>query len=348
MTDAQVIARFRESEGAILVFTIGGKATVELLQSNPLAGFCLAVNWEFHKPAVPTPHLTGRALARKPQREILGWLAFRPESEAVAKIGRKCMPESLSIDRCLRFRQALVEPDVREMLAHLPKVNAGVMGLVSSNELRPYLTPHLLANVAETQSEVASEDTATLLHDLHEMRSLVHRGEPAPKFCSRRQVLEEHDALVLEVNQRGVSRFCRRTFPPPPIPESREEGVEIMPISSLAALHALSREQHNCVASYVRRILNGSIFIYRVSVHDDVCTLSLAKDRCGSWQVAELKGACNHTARNNTDCAVRHWLAMSRAESISRKLTRVPNQLELFQLPTLFAHRRHVTKVVTG
>lgn len=307
MSSARIIRRFLACEGSIELFILEGQPAVELLCSNPLAGFCLALNHIFHKPVIHWPLAAARDLMQKPQREILAWLGFKPATESVAKIGRKCLPEAMSLERCLHLRRVLAEDEAREMLVHLRRVNAGVIELIASRQLRAAVAPQLLHAVADSDEEAARADTATLLKDALRMRSILHRKDSLRPFHSRLRIVEEHDALVFELNSRGVTRFAYREFPPPPVAGYCKPGEQIAAVRNPAALQALGREQHNCVGSYEKRILSGSVYIYCVSVAKEVSTLSLVKDRHGCWAIDELKTSCNQPVSQLTRFVVNRW-----------------------------------------
>lgn len=303
---SSIVDKFKDD--CVQVFSLEGKPAVELLASNPLAGFCLANNHRFHPPINTFPTTTARNLMGKPQREILAWLGFRPATEAVAKIGRKVVPESLTLERSLQLRRILVEDNTREMLAHLRCINGGVIDLVSSPQLRSATTPRLLHAVAECADEVERAETATLLRDTLKMRSMLRRKDPLRPFASRHRVLEAHDELVSELNSRGIRAFSRRSFPPPPFPAWDKPGEKIIPIRSAEALQALGREQHNCVSSYRDKILKGSVFVYRVEVQGQVCALSLVPDGKGGHRIGEFQSSCNQPPSELARFVVRRWL----------------------------------------
>ncbi len=95
-----------DSYSAISLFSKEGPAATELLRSNPLAGFCLATRSHFrHLTAIDQNNI--RAALGHPEREILSWFGFCPSSEAIAKIGRKCLPEALTTVRALQLRRVL-------------------------------------------------------------------------------------------------------------------------------------------------------------------------------------------------------------------------------------------------
>jgi hypothetical protein len=309
---ASILSRFRSCHGSIELFALEGREALNLLASNPLAGFCLAVNGEFTKQAKLWPLSAARTMMTKPQRDILAWLGFRPATEAVAKIGRKCVPESLSLDRCLRLRRTVSHDRHRHLLAHLSRVNAGVIALVSERDQQPLLTPRLLSEVAESPIEDTRAECSAFLADIRQMWREVRRDERLPALMSLNRVRALHDELIKEINRKGVRWFRGRIYPPPPLPGITTNDLIVTPITNVDDLQALGRAQHNCVASYARRVLSGNTYIYRVTAGGGhVCTLCLVKARNGFWRVAEFRGVCNRPAPPETISPLHRWCSVA-------------------------------------
>lgn len=308
MSVAEIVSRFRACRGSVVLFASEGKAAEELLQSNPLAGFCLAVNDQFRPPPPVCPLANAVHMMWRPQREILGWLGF-PGTEASAKLGRKCVPESLTIERCLRLRRALRQEAVRALLAHLPRINAGVMDLVAIPGAPRGLTPQLLAEVAQCREEDEAGTMAPLLEDARRMAGLLQRRRELERVRTRQRLRQLHDELTEEYNRRQQIRRSGRGFPPPPIPGMTSPAIRIVPITTPEALRALGREQHNCVASYAAQVFRGQTYIYRVQCGTEVCTLALERTRDGGWRFQDLKGVCNRPPSSNASRWVRLWLS---------------------------------------
>ena len=307
---SSIVEKFIADEGVVESFSGTGQLALELLASNPLVGFCLAHNRIFHKPASLQPLIAARSQLQKPQREILSWLGFKPATEAVAKVGRKCVPESLTLERALQLRRILVDDETRGLLAHLHRINAGVIELVASRQLSSAITPQLLNAVASNDDEVTNADTAMLLRDILRMRSMVrYKKDPLRPFHSKHRIVKEHDRLSTELYERGMSSQTRLIFPHHPIGGWQRPGEQITPIHSSDALLALGREQHNCVASYQDAILGGKIYIYRVEVQGEVCTLSIVDKGNKTYEIGELKAAYNAQPSELTQFVVRRWLS---------------------------------------
>lgn len=303
-----IIHEFASAHGCLELFVQEGRPAVELLTANPLVGFCLAVNEYIQQPAEIAPLSAARFYVTKPQREILAWLGFRPASEAVVKIGRKCVPKSLTIERCREFRLALREKQARKLLAHVPRINAGVMALVGEVGFLPYLTPALLLTVSQDSAEDTQPKCAELLRDIHHLDlELEHQG-PRPEFSSISQMHQRHQELIAEIFRRGGRKHRERFFPPPPLDGIATNTLFITPVTTVGGLQALGRDQHNCVASYASRILAGQCYVYKVIADRDVWTLCISKNSSEKWEVSELKGLCNHAAPRNITQAVQQWL----------------------------------------
>ena len=306
---SSIIDKFKASKGCLELFALEGKKTaLDLLASNPLCGFTLAQNHIFIKPTIHWPLAVARDLVGKPEREILGRLGFQPATEAIAKLGRKCLPESLTVERCLHLRRIVAESEIRSALAHLPRINAGVIGLVSTRALRQCVTQRLLLAVADSADELTHQPTADLLRDTVELHySLLRRTNRLPRFVNRQRIREEHDHLVAEVARHGTYRYRRQIFPPPPIPEVAEAGKEVRYVRTSEGLQTLGREQHNCVGSYANRAMKGQVFVYRTCVQGEVGTLALTRDYHQRLQISEFKGTCNRQPSPMAEFAVRRW-----------------------------------------
>ena len=312
MSVVSAISRFRACEGSLELFAREGKGAQDLLQSNPLAGFCLAVNEHFRPPPAVYPVAAAWALAYRPQREILAWLGF-PTSEAVAKIGRKCVPESLDLARCRQLRRALADESIRKMLAHVPRINAGVIGLVTRRDLHRQLTPQLLAEVSQRQTEDTTDVQARTLEDNRRMARVVRPAEQPRPMLSVRRLTELHEEMMRELNRQQAVIRRAGEFPPPPLPEYKTANTAITPILTVEALAALGREQHNCVASYAEDVTRKRLFIYRVVVRKEVATLSVKPGAQDRWEFDQLKTACNGAASSATYRVVQHWLFTTQA-----------------------------------
>jgi hypothetical protein len=93
-------------------------------------------------------------------------------------------------------------------------------------------------------------------------------------------------------------------FPRPPLPAVDE----IVPLRRPEDLIAEGRQQRNCVASYIGRVAQGGIYIYRV-LSPERATLSVVKLEDGCWHLDQLLGAGNRAVGAVTRQLVAAWLA---------------------------------------
>lgn len=276
------------------------QAAEDLLVSNPALAYMVASGWEFgsereRRSCEPAPVM----LAHRKQRHILGWLGF-PPTEGLRHIVRKIEPSAITIPRLIALRRRMLLPEVVKRLAHVPRVNQGVLDMAGDAGLLA-VTPRLLEGISCLPDHEAA-DLARTLADTVRMWRAVRRREPLPVFTTAARIVEVHDELVREVNRLGLGSV-NGDLPDAPVPGT----ATIQPITSRQMLFEEGRHQHNCVGSYAGRVARGSLAIYRV-LEPERATLSLAK-RAGRWHVDQLKGPCNRPVQPGTRKAVLDWLA---------------------------------------
>jgi hypothetical protein len=250
----------------------------DLCLSNPALAFALANNWCFHRPAVKQPYRAARALVRKKQRVIAGWLGFPPNNAAV-RVLAKIQPEGLSMKRFLYFKEAMKDPVVFELLAHLPTIDAAVMELMNSRMLRPRLSYALLREVCELEKNLTGLLPPDKNADTDGLRWLIGlicdvvglmknprcRERWPDQFRSIAHLKEFHDlaAMRLYANpdlQLQMILAENIAFPPPPFPGS----ADIQPIATPQDLFDEGRRMHHCIGSYIDRVRYGGFYAYRV------------------------------------------------------------------------------------
>ena len=73
---AKSVSRFPQRQWHLVALAARCPGALDLMQSSPALAVCLASNWAFHRPAVPQPMRSARALIRRPQPEIAAWLMW--------------------------------------------------------------------------------------------------------------------------------------------------------------------------------------------------------------------------------------------------------------------------------
>ncbi len=266
---------------------------LELYRCNPGLAFCLANNWGFHRPVVAQPYRAARSLVRRKQREIARWLGF-PATDAAVRILAKIEPPALTVKAMVFLRQALADVQLARVLGHLEVVNDDVLQMVSRKWLRPRLTPQLLV---EASCDAAREITrgASAVRMLEDTLVLAQRlaGHEVPRQFTRLvQLRDVHDRLALiyneEVAELDLRRYDGVTLPPPPFLGT----ADIVPLESAASVIHEGLAMNHCVGTYVDRVLNGSVFLYRVP-RPVPATLAITRGLDGRWGPGELRGPRN-------------------------------------------------------
>lgn len=305
----EVVARFPDRQWHILSFIARcGEAAMDLAVANPALAWAMASNWVFHRPRVQRPLRSARALlkAGKKQRDILGWLGF-PATEAGRKTLRKVVHQTIDVSALLYLRQSMAVPEVTRVLGHVPRINRGVIRVVSDPELFTLVSPSLLEEISFSRDNDKQPKAAWLLQDSLNMARLLRVGQGRlPHVKSLVRLAEFHDSLVEDVGHARLQDI-EIAFPPPPV-----KGTDtIIPLTTARDLVSEGREQRNCVASYIDRVaIQRRIYIYRTIPPLDRCTLSIMK-RGNRWTLCELKRTCNMPPTETTRHAVLRWLAES-------------------------------------
>ena len=275
----------------------------ELAAQSPALAFCLANGDVFAAGRGALPIATAALWSRRKQREILGLLGFE-DREGAARIVARIRPEAVHARSMLRLRAVLADPAVARLLAHLPEIHAGVLGLVSDIELLPAVTPKLLAEVAARGDERYRATTARMLADVRAMARQIGSGDVPPAFFSVGRLREVHRKLSEEFCRLRPDDVRSIRFPQPPLPGT----PDILPLRTPTDLMDEGREQSNCVASYIPRVRDRETYVYRV-LRPQRATLALVPSPDGGWEIEQLLLGRNGRADRPTWARVEAWLA---------------------------------------
>jgi hypothetical protein len=290
--------KFQSRQWALLRLFHARAETLEFAEQNPALCFALA-NFRCFVRAAPDEAVK---MSASRQRDVAGWLGF-PPTEGAARILAKLQPESASVELLDPLRDALKDPLVAKTLAHLPRLNAGVVTIAADRDLRASAAPKFLNEVAEMPSEKYLAETATLMRNTLRMFFRVHPHRCPPQFQSVARVRQVHDDVsteYLRMEAPGVGAF---RFPRPPL----RGTADIVPICTAEELVAEGQAQNNCVATYAERVQGRNAFIYRV-LKPERATLSLVRGPDGDWQISELQRRGNSGISDLTRRVVQSWL----------------------------------------
>ena len=298
---ARVLQDFQRHQWeALLMMSKYGKPAQELFASNPVLAFCLAHHRRF-RPHQGGTHLPDGIVQSK-QRDIMRWLEL-PASNAAVNVLSKITPESITLVSPNELHDVLTDSAAAKLLAHVPKVNAGVLALVGDSTLRLAVTPKVMQEVAADKRQKYQPQTARLLEQVLHMHHALTPDEPAPRFRSLERLQGAHDVLSVEYLRHTPPRVRGKRLPKPPV----RGTADIVPITEYGDLVQEGKTQKNCVASYADRVLARTTYIYKV-LRPERATLSLLRTPSGSWVRGDLLQAGNRPVATRTAEMVEDWL----------------------------------------
>jgi len=297
---ARAIEPFRSHQWPLLVFLAHDPGAIDLAKCNPALAYAVAMLLD------GCPHMIGMMNAGSmKQKDLLSLLGI-PGSPSLVGLFRKIAPESIDGQNVRTLLPALSSPasEVRNLLAHAPKINLGVMQLVLDARIQGAVTPSLVAEVAADKREKYRAEVARLLAETLAMEDELGNRPAARKFSSIQRLREVYLETASSFQQL---RELKETLGPLPLPPLPEIDGKIVPLRTKHDLVTEGKQQHNCVASYAGRVLERDCFIYRV-LHPERATLSIERGPDRQWHIGELKAPCNATVRPETRLFVQDWL----------------------------------------
>ena len=295
---ARAVEKYQTRQWKLLQLMQKSPAAIELAGINPALCFALASYKIFRQQFCTLEGAT--IVSKRRQRDIAEWVGF-PGTDAAARILAKVRTESVSVDLLKSLSAMMRKPKKLKVLSHLPRLNAGVLGLLSNEPALAVTTPVLLSEIACDPEEDLHPHAAGMILHLLEMERTVAPDAPPPKIHSLACLRTLHDVVVAEFlrldhQQGGV-------LPKPPIPGSKS----IVPILTGADLREEGIMQNNCVGGYVSKVRKGKTFIYRV-LEPERATLEIILTTEGEWNLGQLKCHSNAKASAATHQAVESWL----------------------------------------
>ena len=295
---ASAVERYQARQWKLLQLMQKSPAAAELAAGNPALCFALASYRTFREKFCT---LEGAAtVSRRRQRDIAEWLGF-PGTGAAVRILSKFRPESAGVDALKSLRKMMRDPKKMKLLSHLPRLNAGVLGLVQNPRLLSAVKPVLISEVAHCREEDFHPHAAETLSHLLEMKRLVAPDAPTPSIHSLACLHTLHE-FVLE-RYLAIERQVDVVLPKSPVPGT----ADIFPLLTARDLHEEGRVQHNCVGGYVSKVRSGRAYIYRI-LQPERATLEITMNSEGDWKIAQLKCRSNTAVSAATRQAVESWL----------------------------------------
>ncbi len=310
-----LIKPFQERHFSLLSFAARCPGGLDLIDSTAALAFMLANSWVFREP-VQRPLRSARALLRRTQREQLQWLNWPVNSKSAISILRKIPPQSCTIETMLYLRQAMADSFTLKLLAHLPRINRGVVRIVSDSSLVQVATPNLLIQVGLSRKEDKCARTAYHVKKLLEFLDRNGRDISNLRIPSIGHLQERYAWLQALIKHREAVGNLQYDFPPPPLPGTEE----IVPITNLEALALEGQEQKHCILRCTAGVHSGKAYIYKVLGENRATVLIRPEHRehRTTWFLCDCRGTANSRPGSTTLRKIETWLSSCQTDKLSR------------------------------
>ncbi len=301
---AATLAPFQSCQWNPLVFLHFNRDFYDLLKSSPALAYYLANDRDVSLRIYRERQSFLTKLIGTKQVDLLDHVGLGCTKQMVG-IVKKIRAESADMDNIRELQKVRGIPEALKALSHLESINMGVLALVAEGDrIMRHLTPTFLSDVSQERSSHYSTAIYGLFSECQRMHRLLNPQRPFPRMASLAKFREYYDelaALLANPHGGGLPSLWEE-LPAPPIQDSQD----IQAIQTHRGLWDEGRQQHNCVATYVKRVTSGYIYVYRV-LKPQRATLAIARNR-GRWHIDELKGTCNQPVGQETLQAVTAWL----------------------------------------
>lgn len=272
----------------------------ELFGQNPALAFALASSWAFRERPVQRPLRSARALLRKRRVAVAEWLDF-PASPAAVRVLSKLPVRAVTVRQLRYLRETLRADPLPKALLHLPRLDTGVLRVLTDPELCTLASFSLLAEIA--QDEPRSTRDAYRLRDAARMHTALRGGRRLPVQRSLARLRAVHDELTEQMNRHTLLDQLDVQLPPPPV-----RGTDtIVPLTTPGDVLEEGRAMHHCVFSYLADVARGATYMYRV-LEPERATVSLVR-RGALWEVGQIAGIANAKVQAGTVAAIDGWLS---------------------------------------
>jgi len=280
---------------------------IDLLYSTPALALMLANCWAFGR-KVSWPLRSIRAQIVKKQVQQLEWLGFPQPSKSMIRILRKIPKKCCTIELLLYLRTAMQFSAARELLAHVTRINRGVIRVVSDTRLLPLASHGLLEEMGHDPHEDLKARLGWEMHHLLEMAPVQRPATMGQTPFRSIHDFRQRYAHLLEF--LPLFPLCKRlpegwnsTFPAPPVGGT----TEIIPIRTFEELVDEGGRQHHCIASYASEIMVGEKYAYRVETRKERATLLLT-NQSGVWVTSDCRGGANGSISIELNEMIESWL----------------------------------------
>jgi len=277
-----------------------GSPALELTKSNPAMAVLLANRRWFDCPIRTAPVDAVRRVLRKPRKEIALKLGF-PGGETTVKVLRKIPSSSVAIRLLRALADALADEEARELLRHVPRLNARTIWIIADKQLRRQVTFSFIESVCRDGPWDFSTQEIFALREVNELA--VRLQITLPRFSSIDMVRSWHDRLTDYCHSFSPELSgAPPVFPPAPL----RNNTNIQAIATPAALISEGIEMHHCVASYIWDVAERRRYFYAMKSPRATICLRL---NGATWGIEDIRGPLNSRLNIGVFFAVREWLS---------------------------------------
>lgn len=333
-----------EQRGLIYKFCAGSLYRCQLMDSFPLAGYYLANN--IYGDFIMT--LIGDGIEKINIKEAIDLVDKGSKLKYIAAICkiplsfRKIKPLSISIVYCLMRdgHRSMVPYLLNDQMPQKSMEQYRYFMLNSTNwQMQRNLndqTNHFKWFAKNFPFKSPFREISNLYSDLSDYivgttfePGIYPNIRPFNSKMSLQSVIEEsaryHQELArqreLAYNEAYRKKQEKLVFPEPWFPAHENETLKILPLTSEQALDDEGIRMHHCVATYAKRVAEGSVYIYSV-VNDDKNIATLEIRKIGNkFTIGQLRGVCNGEVPNYIQKQVFQWFSKVKGNNDKNRIS---------------------------
>lgn len=280
-----------------------GDAAYDLMKSNPALFFILASSSVFLGKPVKRPMRKAATMFRAgiKQRDIIGFFGF-PATKSARKIVAKIDFKAINIPNLLYVRKALFDQSMIRAMSHLPRLNSGVLRVVTDALLLKVASPVLLEEISCCNHEDECALTAQMIKDCVRKHRFVYPDRKKIKIFRSRDELISFYGMINDYFDKCEPFKNSSQFTTPPVPGTGK----IVPLLNEWEVVREGLDQNNCVAECLDMITESkNYYLYKI-LKPERCTLGLSK--AGKyWKIDDIKSRFNKPVSQTTRDVVRYW-----------------------------------------
>lgn len=270
-------------------------AVADLLHTSPL------LMWALYRDQLAEPLADSQWRDRLSARQTalvrhLGLDGTRQQ----AKILQRAAGQNLTATEVAALLEVLQDKRICDYLSHQQPIRRAELRLLHQH---PWIAScRARAVLPALNDPVARRDFKDTIQLLDELGPLM-------QCRSINEVRHLHERLVGELNRRSVNRLLVRDeggrvlpFPAPPL-----AGTDrIVPICDQRTLINEGQQMQHCIASYIRRVLAGTYYVYEGRFAERV-TIGIAIDPVHGVYIGDVRGGRNVQSSADTLAQVAAW-----------------------------------------